>query len=424
MKKMISFVAISTLVSSFFITGCGGNASQIENDMNEAIDVVEEIPSGDISLTLWGSEEDGELLAKITSEFVQEHSSEANISITIESVSESNCRDAVLDDVNNCADVFTFADDQLSSLVASGVLSAVEYELDSVKSRNSQSSVDAASINGVLYAYPLTADNGYFMYYNKAFISESDVATMDGLLAAAAANGKQVTMDMGSGWYLYAFFGNTGLEVGVNPDGLSNFCSWNSVEGPVRGVDVAEAIMALGANGALVNGGDTALLDGAADGTVVAGVSGVWNATALEELWGSNMAAAKLPTYTVSGQQIQMSSYAGYKMIGVNDYSPNKYWAERLAEFITNEANQSLRFTMRGTGPSNSVAAASPEVAASPAIQALIAQSEFASLQRIGGAYWSPAADLGNALYNGDVGGLDMQEFLDNTVAEITASNN
>ncbi len=40
---------------------------------------------------------------------------------------------------------------------------------------------------------------------------------MDGLLAAAGAVGKKVTMDWSSGWYLY-FFGNTGLDFGVNDD--------------------------------------------------------------------------------------------------------------------------------------------------------------------------------------------------------------
>lgn len=56
----------------------------------------------------------------------------------------------------------------------------------------------------------MTADNGYFLYYDKRYLTDADVQTMDGLLAAAQAQGKKVTMDWSSGWYLYAFFGNTG----------------------------------------------------------------------------------------------------------------------------------------------------------------------------------------------------------------------
>ena len=36
-------------------------------------------------------------------------------------------------------------------------------------------SVLAATIDGKLYAYPATADNGYFMFYNKEYFTEDDV---------------------------------------------------------------------------------------------------------------------------------------------------------------------------------------------------------------------------------------------------------
>ena len=35
-------------------------------------------------------------------------------------------------------------------------------------------------------------------------------------------------------------------------------------------------------------------------------------ATQLEEIWGDDLGAVKLPTYTCAGQQVQMSSYAGF----------------------------------------------------------------------------------------------------------------
>ena len=69
-------------------------------------------------------------------------------------------------------------------MVAAGALEAVP-NADEVKKANSEDSVAAASINDVLYAYPMTADNGYFLYYDKRCLSDTDVQTMDGLLAAA-----------------------------------------------------------------------------------------------------------------------------------------------------------------------------------------------------------------------------------------------
>ncbi len=98
----------------------------------------------------------------------------------------------------------------------------------------------------------------------------------------------------------------------------------------------------------------------------------MWNAVAVEEAWGRNYGAAKLPSYTCAGQEVPMASFSGYKLIGVNAYSEEPEWAAKLARWITCEKNQELRFLLRGQGPSNIKAAASDEVQSAPAIAALL----------------------------------------------------
>lgn len=71
----------------------------------------------------------------------------------------------------------------------------------------------------------------------------------------------------------------------------------------------------LEANQGFGNMVDADFVAGVQDGSVIAGVSGVWNATELEKVWGVDYAATKLPTYTCAGEQVQMSSFAGYKML-------------------------------------------------------------------------------------------------------------
>jgi len=418
MNKKLKLLLTTIALTIAAISGCGTKADtpvkEAENKTNEN--------GAPISLKVWGAEEDAELLQIIVDGFCEQYKDQT-FNITIEGVSESNCRDSVLDDILNAPDVFTFADDQLATLVQAGVLREIVNDAAEIKSRNSAASVDASTINGVMYAYPLTADNGYFLFYNKKYLSSSDVSSLDGILAVCEANEKKVTMDWTSGWYLYALFGNTGLTVGLNPDGISNYCTWNSVDNSIKGVDVATSMLSYTSNPGLLIGGDGDLTSGAADDTVIAGVSGVWLTNDLAEIWGDNLAAVKLPTYTVNGEQVQMSSYAGYKMVGVNSYSENIEWAEKLAEWLTNEDNQKLRFEMRGQGPSNTVAASSDAVAASPAIQALIAQSEFSSLQRIGSSYWSAAGDFGATMRDGNPENVPLQDLLDKMVSGIISKN-
>lgn len=426
MKKksiLAMFLAAGMLFSACGETQTSGTIDGTESmAMEDSTQLTGEgLSGGKVELTVWGAEEDQALLAEIVESFEQKYAGQADFEITIMAVGESVCKDTLLGDIENGADVFAFADDQLMSLVAAGVLAPVP-NAEEIKSSNVEGAVSASSVNDTLYAYPLTADNGYFMYYNKEYFTDEDLQTLDGMLAVAAENGKKVTMDWGSGWYLYSFFGATGLQVGLNEDGISNYCTWNSTEGSIKGVDVAEAMLAIAANPGFMNGGDEDLIAGAQDGTVIAGVSGVWNATAIEEAWGSNYGAVKLPTYTCAGQQVQMSSFTGYKMVGANAYSEYSDWALKLADWIANEENQTLRFNERGQGPSNTNAAASPEIQASPAIQAILAQSEFGTLQRIGGNYWEPVSTFGTSMANGNPSGSTLQELLDKMVEGITVS--
>ncbi|HPF88378.1 MAG TPA: extracellular solute-binding protein [Candidatus Limiplasma sp.] len=336
--------------------------------------------------------------------------------------SEATCKDTVLTDITAAADVYTFADDQLGELVNAGALQPVSLNTDDIIARNGAGSVAAATVGDSLYAYPATADNGYFMFYNKAYFTDEDVQTLDGMMAVAAAAGKYVSMEMSGGWYMYSFFAGAGLDMYLMDDGVNNYCNWNATDTPITGVQVAEAMLAIAANPGFINQGDSEFVTGIKDGSVIAGINGVWNATAAQEAWGDDYAATKLPTYTVAGEQVQMASFAGYKLVGVNAYSANVGWAMMFADYMTNEESQISRFVLRGQGPSNLVAGASDEVQAAPAIAALAEQSAYATTQRVGGNYWSPAAAFGAIIYGGNADGTELQTLLDNMVAGITAT--
>lgn len=281
-------------------------------------------------------------------------------------------------------------------------------------------SVAAATVGDTLYAYPMTADNGYFLYYNKDYFTEDDVKTLDSILAVCEENGKKLSMELNSGWYMYSFFGNTGLSMNINEDGITNSCDWNTVDGDIKGLDVAEAIVNVISSPGFVSQPDGEWVAKAADGEVIAAVSGVWQAVAVKNIWGDDYGACKLPTYTCNGRQIQMASFTGYKMVGVNYYSKNKDWAFKLAQWLTNEQNQTLRFVEQNQGPSNKVAAASEEVAKVPAIAAVIEQSQYGVLQRIGNKYWDSCTRFIDSLLAGNTTTTQLQEKLDKLVEGIT----
>ena len=411
--KIKNSISIPMLLLTVLLSGC---------QKNDPVPLEEvQTPDADtVNLTVWGAAEDEELLRQIIDKFEEAYSGQADFAITFQPQSESSCTNALMGDLENGADVFAFADDQLNTLVAAGALDPVE-NAESVRQSNLPEAVAAASVDNTLYALPLTADNGYFLYYDKEYFTQEDIRSLDRMLDIAAEHGKKVSMEWSSGWYVYSLFGNTGLTVGLNPDGITNYCTWNSTEGKIKGTDVAQAMLDMAGHPGFVSTDDAGFLAGVQDGTIIAGVNGVWNAVAVEEAWGSGFGASKLPTYTCGGQEVQMASFSGYKLIGVNSYSAHKMWAARLAEWITNEENQKLRFAQRGQGPSNIVAASSEEVQSAPAIAALLEQSEFSYIQRVGGNYWDPVAAFTAEILAGNPSGKSLQDHLDTMVEGIIA---
>ncbi len=409
MRKRVCGLLLSLLYITVFI-GCGLiESKELDNKEPQKVELV-----------VWGAEEDTELMNQIIQSFQIEYQGQADFEILFQVQGESQCKDALIGGLEDGADVFTFADDQLNALAAAGALDPIE-NADEIRNRNLSSTVEAATVNNQLYAYPLTADNGYFLYYNKQYITEEQAKTLDGILEGAAANGKLFTMDWSSAWYVYSFFGNTGLQVGLNNDGITNYCTWNQTDGDIRGIDVAQAMLEIAGSSGFASRTDQEFLNGVKDGSVVAGVSGVWNSVAIKETWGENTGVAKLPTYSCNGEQLQMASFSGCKLIGVNAYSKHVEWASRLAEWITNEENQRLRFKMRGQGPSNIVVADSAEISQSPEIAALLEQSEFSQLQRVGGKFWDPVSKFAGNMAAQNPSGQNLQEQLDEMVEGVCA---
>lgn len=387
-----------------------------------------------ITLTLWGAEEDQDLLKDLVAKF-EETYSDFTFDIQIGVESESTAKDTILTDVEAAADVYAFASDQIYDLVNAGALANLdEYDeafqavagksIADVKAANSDSSVAAATVNDSFYAFPMAGDNSYFLYYDSSIVSPEDAQSWDTLLAAAEAGGKKVGMTLSSGWYNAGFFYGAGFTTDLNEDGTTAM-DWNGTSASgITGVDVVKSMLNIAGNASFQAVADGDLSNQIAAGGLCAVVSGTWDASAVQDAFGDGYAACKLPTFTVGDEQVQMGSAFGYKFVGVNAYAENIGWAAVLAEFLTNEDAQTARFDARQIGPTNLVAVESDAVKANLAITAVIEQSEFGVIQKVGGKYWDPAQTFGENIAQGKIPSDDdaaIQEALDTLVEGVTA---
>lgn len=367
-----------------------------------------------VNLKVWGAQEEQDLLKELVADFEAENP-DVDYNIEMGVVGEPDARDIVTQDLDAAADVFAFANDQITDLHEAGALYEITKNKDEIVSRNVEGSVEAAMIDDSLFAYPMTADNGYFMYYDSSVFSEEDVKSLDRMIEVAEEQGRKIFFDVANGWYNASFFLGAGNTIEIDDDGVQKVDFNNE-----QGVKAGNFIRDFTASDAFIGGDDEVLTS---QESIAAGVSGTWNAGAMQDKFGENYAATKLPTMNLDGEEKQMASFGGYKLMGVKTSTKHPLEAMALAEFLTNEENQIKRFEARELGPSNINAAEAEAVQENIALSALAEQSEYAvSQQNVLGSFWEPAEAFGTAMIDGS--DEDMQALLDEMVSQINTSNN
>ena len=374
--------------------------------------------TGTYDVTLWVSELDG--VAALTQQQIDAFEA-ANpgiiINASIEGVSEANAASQVLADVASAPDIYCFAQDQLARLVQASALAAPgKGAAATIKEANDAGSVAAGTVGGTLYAYPLTSDNGYYLYYNTEIISEEDAKDLATIVAKCEANGVKFRFALENAWYTASFFFATGCHTNWTTNEKGQFVSVDDTFNSAEGLVAMKGMQILAKSSCYDSDADTFTDAGAI-------VTGIWNANAAAEHFGDNLGATKLPSFTVDGETYQLGSYSGNKLMGVKPQQDPKKAAvlSLLAQFLTNEKCQLERYEQFQWGPSNLDAQASESVQANVSLAALAAQNAHATPQgQIAGVFWDNANALGAVAKSAETE-ADLQTGLDNYTAAVNA---
>ena len=385
--KKILFTA--ALGGAMLLTACGGGNSGGGGGTKESY-----------NLTVWVSEVDG--LKELTEKQIQAFAKAEGVTIkaTVEKQSESDSATAMIKDVTNGADLYCFAQDQLVRLVQASALAKLGgTAVNTVKEANDEDSIAAITFGSNYYAYPLTSDNGYFLYYDKTVVSEQDKGDFFKILKACEDADKLFSFETKtSGWYLASWFFGAGCvnEWTTSEDG-SEFTGYTDTFDSDNGVLAARALskfMQSKAHNSSSDGGDFSKGSAAL-------VSGTWAYPTVKAALGDNMGVAELPSYTIDGHTFHLGSFKGCKLLGVKPQADAKKAAiaSKLALFLTNKDSQLERFEAAGWGPSNKEAQTADAVKAAPHLQAVEAQRPYATTQgQIHGSWWGLATTLGTAI--------------------------
>jgi len=353
--------------------------------------------AGTYDITVWVGEAAVDLTKKQIEAFNNSNELGIKFNATVNGVSEATSADQMLVDVSVGADIYCFAQDQFARLVQGGALAELDAEAAAaVKAANDPVVVGAATAGDKMYAYPLTSDNGYFMYYDKTVIPDEDVDSLEKLIEDCEKAQKYFAFETNtSAWYIASWFFATGCKSVWTTDDDGAFISVADDFNSDKGLIAVKGMKKLVDSKFHVSSssGD----EFASDAAIV--VTGTWNFEAIQKLLGDHMGVTDLPSFEVDGKEYHLGSFNGCKLMGVKPQSDSLRLLalQLLAEYLTDEARQMERFDALSWGPSNLNAQKSEAVQNNPGLAALIKQNEYAIPQgQIHGAWWDIAKVIGD----------------------------
>ena len=388
-RRAVSALTAAVLVTSLAVTGLTGCGSG--NDGKESVRLMVWSPQGDQSV------DQGQWLQTCCNAFAEEHP-EWDITFVYGVADEASSAGQVSQDAEASADVFLYANDNLTTMTDADALVKFggKYR-EEIEATNSQTSLDSVTKDGEIYGVPF-AINTWFLFYDKSVFSEEDVKNLDTMLEKGV-----VSFPFTNSWYLPAFYIGNGCTLfgdGTDASAGVDF-------GGEKAQEVTDYLIDLESNPNFRIDADGSGIAGLRDGSINAMFSGSWDAAAVKEALGDNMGVAALPTYTLDGEEKQMYAYAGTKAVGVNTQSDYMVQAVELAIFLGNEYSQRLHYELENVVPCHTALLEDEEIMADEVVAAIndtfnrtsILQPNLAEMSNC----WTPVENMGKGIRNGSI---------------------
>jgi arabinogalactan oligomer/maltooligosaccharide transport system substrate-binding protein len=402
------------------VTSSTAAASSAASSTSEIVD-----PSVDVStnIVVWAPGEEEAVIQTVVDDFNATRTlATQKFNYTFKSVSEADGGSTLGTDptVTGYPSLIAIADDQVNNLVGKGIINPLDnYFVNDITAEDTSFALTCATNGGQVYGFPITCDNGYFLWYDGAQVTTAQASSLELLLAQAKTLGKHVLMDIPNGWYSSSFFfaqgvcGTDSLSFATTTtDGTSTTSyniNWDNAAGVAAATYLNTLLQPYYADGTLINGSNDPITAGFTDGSLIAAVSGTWMESALKPVC-AGLAAKDLPSFTTADSVAHhLGSFAGSKLYVVNGYASigEQTAALMLGKLLTSESAQLVRFTDRTSIPCNKAALLDPTYTANQTLggTALAAQSNYAGVQSTSAEsrYWPVGQVIGQAIEDGQL---------------------
>lgn len=350
-----------------------------------------------ITLTVWEDESNIEMLKTLADEFssyyTQMYPFAPKVKIEFIPQTEQSAVEKMVTDApaGNGPDIFAFVHDTLGTAVANGVIAENAYG-EVIRATHTEAAVNAFTLDGVVYGFPITAESVTVMY-DKSKVTAEELSSLENLKASGKKIAWSFSADNGDGYYPFGLMSDVNLFGADGTDATSlNLATDKAVKNLAAVVrDYKDVIV-----DAEPNTGFSLLKNGDVVGVVTSPY--LWSS--MQNDLGDNAAVAVLPTLNGEAQR----PFSGYKGYGVSKYSKNPSVAQEFCNFLVNEENQYYRFVKKGYLPTIEGSERLDQAVADSATAAVFQASLDNSVTMPNilkmGSYWAPMQDAMTEIWN------------------------
>lgn len=418
--KSSKFVTLLGLVGmTFGMASCGGNTSSVEgpaasntsepgSTVVAKTEIVVGSPSGQKT---W--------VETKVNEFLREQHLDTKYTVSMYELGEGDVNSKVTDWTAG-PDIYAYASDQTLGLVGKGALAKVpETYANAMKTALGNEAMAAAKVGTSYYGYPYAGDNGYFLYYNKSvFTDATKLEKLTDVVSVCQAQGLKLSYKLADTFFstglMFSFGARYNVELSADAKSIEAITADFNTEKGVKAIKAMKDI--------INNTGIDTTKEGQKAPTVANGlgacVDGGWNASNYKEALGEDYGCCKLPTVTVGDETVNLGSFLGYKLYGVNPSRTGTTTEKlsdlhKLANFLISKDVQEKRFDDLTIVPTNAEVKAMTKVQNTPHVKALADQSAFAVAQTIvPGHVWDETSNpYASLLANPDATDEEIQAY-------------
>ena len=275
-----------------------------------------------------------------------------------------------LDDMDAGPDILTVAHDNLGRLIAgAGAIRPIQSQslLDQIEAQNPQTFLDVitASVGGEEYVFGVPYEaQSLILYYNKAYLTEEDVKTWEGIWDVAQAEGKRSLSITGTDGFNNSFLVlSSVVETGER---IVRLYEDGVLENTEFVTDYMVSVLKWGQrfftspNGAR-QASDSGWSADLSTATSLAVIGGAWHFNEARAALGNNLGIAVLPTFTLTeddvygdvqaGTVMQSGTFTDTKMFVMNRSSDKLDYLEDILLFLTHKDVQEESFERNNTLP-------------------------------------------------------------------------